>query len=64
MLPVIYVLMVLAPTTQTPSSWHPFMAAASKEDCESEAKMNLEKWDGKSPEGWKCVKYKLDGTAR
>jgi nitrogen fixation protein FixH len=60
MLPVLYVLMVLAPTTKTGPVWHPYMASASKEDCESEAKLNMESWNGKTPIDWKCVRYKLD----
>jgi hypothetical protein len=37
MLPVVYVLMVLSPTTKTPPSWHPYTVAESKEECEQRA---------------------------
>jgi hypothetical protein len=59
MLPVVYVLMVLAPTTKTEPVWHPFMSEPSKELRELRAPGNMQKWPGKEPIKWKCVRYVL-----
>ena len=60
-LPVVYVLMVLAPTTKTEPIWHPFTASPSKSLCETRAPGDMERWDGKTPIKWKCVPYHVMG---
>ena len=54
---VVFVLMVLAPTTRTGPEWHPYTAAPSKEACEAQAPTDMENWSGKSPIKWRCVAY-------
>ena len=36
MLPIVYVLMILAPTTKTPPSWQPFAVSETEEICKPE----------------------------
>jgi hypothetical protein len=54
---VVFVLMVLAPTTKTGLEWHPYTAAPSKELCETRAPADMENWSGKTPVKWTCVAY-------
>ena len=58
MLPVVYVLMVLSPTTKTPPSWHPYTVAESKEECEQRAPEDIKNWGGKEITKWKCEPYR------
>ena len=54
---LVFVLMVLAPTTKTGLEWHPYTAAPSKELCETRAPADMENWSGKTPVKWTCVAY-------
>jgi hypothetical protein len=54
---VVFVLMVLAPTTKTGPEWHPYTAPQSKELCEARAPADMENWSGKTPVKWTCVAY-------
>jgi hypothetical protein len=57
MLPIVYVLMILAPTTKTPPSWQPFAVSETEEMCKARALRDMEQWGGKPPIEWKCVAY-------
>jgi hypothetical protein len=56
---VVYVLMVLAPTTSTGPKWHPFRTEPSQSLCELRAPGLMQTWEGKTPIKWKCVRYSL-----
>ena len=47
MLPIVYVLMILAPTTKTPPSWQPFAVSETEEMCKARALRDMEQ--GRQP---------------
>jgi hypothetical protein len=58
MLPVVWVLMVFAPTTKTPPAWYPWRVSETKEVCMERAPHDLEDWGGKEIPKWKCEPYR------